>query len=398
MPRRRLLLFRIATPIVIFILAELSLRVLVDARLRLDLAERKTLAAYQGKPWAAQYFKDLWSCASQSARAHQPRYVRYVLQDINEDCSTVTVNYANRTRRTWNPEIRQGTAVYDIAMFGGSTMEGLGAIDDETIASQLSHLANGPAANVTYHVTNFGVSGYTFTQSVMKLVTLLRDGRHFDAVIFYGGDNDIDYAYNLGEPGALEAENMVRVRLEGGMGERVAEFGREQINECVLCLAGAVFVRNIPGLRDHVTPYLVRLRDTLHFKRGQNAEHDVEVFADGIARYYGQSHALLSKVAEAYHLQYLDVWQPSLMYDSGYAPGEAMLARLDSRLTDDKLRRLYALTREDVTKLNLPAFDDVSHVLDHRVSAAYLDAVHLSGDANAVVAHAIYDAWKEVPR
>jgi lysophospholipase L1-like esterase len=395
MTRRRLILFRIATPILIFVLAELALRYLFDARFRLDLAERQTLAAYQGKPWKKQYFQDLWSCALQSARAHQPRYVRYVLQDINEDCTTETVNYANRVRKTWNPAPTPGAAVYEIAMFGGSTMEGLGAIDDETIASQFSRLANTGGGNVTYHVTNYGVSGYTFTQSLIKLVTLLRDGRHLDGVIFYGGDNDIDYAYNLGQVGALEQENMVRVRLEGSAGERMTEFGSEQINSCVLCLAGVVLVRNMPGLRDHVSPYLMRIRDALHFKKGQSDGHDVDRLADGIARYYGQSHDLLSKIAEAYHLQHLDVWQPSLLYESGYAPGEAMLARMDTRLTDDKLRRLYALTREGVVKLQLSDFEDASHALDHRTSAAYLDAVHLSGDANGLVAHAIYDAWKD---
>ena len=83
------------------------------------------------------------------------------------------------------------------------------------------------------------------------------------------------------------------------------------------------------------------------------------------------------------------------MYETGYAPGEAMLARMDTRLTDDKLRHLYALTREDITKLQLADFDDASHVLDHRTTAAYLDAVHLSGDANGLVAHAIYDVWKD---
>jgi hypothetical protein len=395
MTRRRLILFKIATPILIFVLAELALRYLLDVRFRLDLAERQTLAAYQGKPWAGQYFKDLWSCAGQSARAHQPRYVRYVLQDINEDCTTQTVNYANRVRKTWNPDSSPGAAVYEIAMFGGSTMEGLGAIDDETIASQFSRLVNTPGGDVMYHVTNYGVSGYTFTQSLIKLVTLLRDGRHIDAVIFYGGDNDIDYAYNLGAVGALEAENMVRVRLEGSAGERITEFGREQINGCVLCLAGVVFVRNMPGLRDYVSPSLVRIRDALHFKRGQRDEHDVDRLADGIAQYYAQSHDLLSKIAAAYHLQHLDVWQPSLMYETRYAPGEAMLSRMDTRLTDDKLRRLYALTRENITRLQLADFDDASHVLDHRTTAAYLDAVHLSGDANGIVAHAIYDVWKD---
>jgi len=399
MTRRRLILFRIATPLVVFALAELTLRYVLDARLRLDLAERKTLAAYQGKPWAQQYFKDLWSCASQSARASQGRYVRYVLQDINEDCATPTVNYTSRIRKTWNPELRPGATVYEIAMFGGSTMEGLGAIDDETIASQLSRLVNGSAGNnVIYHVTNYGVSGYTFTQSLIKLITLLRDGRHFDAVIFYGGDNDIDYAYNLGEVGALEEENMVRVRLEGGLGARISQFGREQINNCVLCLAGVVVARNIPGLRDYLSPTIVKLRDVFHFKRGQASEHDVETFAEAIARYYAQSHELLIKIAEAYHMQYLDVWQPSLMYETSYAPGEAMLAHMDSRLTDEKLRRLYTLTREAVTKLQLTGFADASHALGRRTTAAYLDAVHLSGDANGLVARAIYDVWKDGAR
>src|SRR5215467_13471642 len=98
MTRRRQILFRIATPLLIFIVAEVALRTLFDARLRLSLAERRTMAAYQGKPWADQYFKDLLSCASQSARARQGRYVRYVLQDINESCTTSTVNYADRVR------------------------------------------------------------------------------------------------------------------------------------------------------------------------------------------------------------------------------------------------------------------------------------------------------------
>ena len=319
-----------------------------------------------------------------------------MLQDINEDCATPFVNYSGRTRRTWNPATLDGAHVYEIAMFGGSTMEGLGAVDDETIASHFSRLANAsPPGDVVYHVTNFGVSGYTFTQSVMKLVTLLRDGHHFDAVIFYGGDNDIDYAYNLGEVGALESEDLVRTRLEGNVVNRIGEFGKEQLNACVLCLAGVILARNTALLKDHLTPYLLRLRDVAHFKKGQSDEHVVESLAEGIARYYGQSHALVASLANTYHLRFLDVWQPSLMYDSTYAPGEARLARMDTRLTDQKLRLLYRLTREQVLQLHLTAFDDVSHVLDSRQGPAYLDAVHLSGDANGIVARSVFEAWKD---
>jgi lysophospholipase L1-like esterase len=395
MTRRRQVLLRILLPVIVFLIAELLLRYVFDFRARLSLAERRTLAAYSGKPWAAQYFKDLAACASQSAQAHHPRYARYVLQDVNEDCRTQFVNYSGRIRRTWNPTPPPGAHVYEVAMFGGSTMEGLGAVDDETIPSHLSRLLNAsPEDGSVYHVTNFGVSGYTFTQSLMKLVTLLRDGQHFDAVIFYGGDNDIDYAYNLGEVGALEAEDLVRTRLEGSVAQRVRAFGKEQVNACVLCLAGIILARNTAVLEDHLTPYLLKLRDLAHFKKGQAGANDVEPFASGIARYYGQSHALLVSVADAYHVRFLDVWQPSLMYDASYAPGEAQLARMDTRLSDPKLRQLYKLTRDQVVGLKLTRFVDVSHVLDGRQSAAYLDAVHLSGDANGIVARSVYDAWK----
>ena len=298
-------------------------------------------------------------------------------------------------RRTWNPALPDGTRVYEIAMFGGSTMEGLGAVDDETIPSHFSRLANAASpGDVVYHVTNYGVSGYTFTQSVMKLVTLLRDGHHFDAVIFYGGDNDIDYAYNLGEIGALESEDLVRTRLEGSIVDRIGEFGKEQLNACVLCLAGVILARNTAILKDHLTPYLLRLRDLAHFKKGQADEHVVEALAEGIARYYGRSHALVASIADAYHLRFLDVWQPCLMYDNAYAPGESRLARMDTRLTDQKLRLLYKLTREQVINLHLTGFDDVSHALDNRQVPAYLDAVHLSGDANGIVARSVFDAWQ----
>jgi hypothetical protein len=186
----------------------------------------------------------------------------------------------------------------------------------------------------------------------------------------------------------------VRTRLEGSVTQRLAAFGKEQVNACVLCLGGIVLARNTAVLKDHLTPYLLKVRDLAHFKKGQAEAHDVEPFASGIARYYGQSHALLASVADAYHVRFLDVWQPSLMYDASYAPGEAQLARMDPRLRDSKLRELYKLTRDRVVGLKLTRFIDVSHVLDGRQSPAYLDAVHLSGDANAVIARSLYDAWK----
>jgi lysophospholipase L1-like esterase len=393
MTRPRLVMFRIATPLLICLAAEGALR-LFDVRERLGIAERKTLAAYQGAPWIDQYLRDLYDCGVQSAKAHHPRYARYVLQDINEDCTTPTVNYSNRMRKTWNPPpapVDPPPTVYEIGMFGGSTMEGQGAIDEETIPSQFSKLANAPGG-VVYHVTNYGVGAYTFTQSVYKLVELLREGRRFDAVIFYDGANDVDYAYNLGKAGALAEEDLVETRLEGGVWAKAVQFGKDQMNACVLCMTAGMLARHTPFLQDHLTPLIVKARDAIHFKKGQNDDTDEEPLAEDIATYYADSHALLVKLAAVYDMKYLDLWQPSLM-DDRYGPGEAQLAKMDPRLTDDKLRRLYALARRDTGARHLSDFYDVSDVLAERTHACYLDAVHLSGACNGVVAARIYDLF-----
>ena len=395
MARGRQVMFKIATPLIICLLAEGALRVF-NVRDRVGIAERRTLAAYQGEPGLDQYLKDLYDCGVQSAKARQPRYARYVLQDINENCTTQTVNYANRMRKTWNPQppiADPPTRIYEVGMFGGSTMEGQGATDEETIPSHFSSLANAQGGGVVYHVSNYGVGAYTFTQSVYKLVGLLREGQHFDAVIFYGGVNDVDYAYNLGKAGALAEEDLVETRLEGGMWDKVAQFGKDQLNACVLCMTAGVLARHTPFLQDHLTPLIVRARDAIHFKKGQNDETDEEPLAEEIATYYASSHALVVRLAAAYNFRYLDLWQPSLMYDQ-YGPGEAQLAKMDPRLTDDKLRRLYALARHDTGAKHLTNFFDVSDAIAERTHACYLDAVHLSGACNGVVAARIYDIFR----
>jgi hypothetical protein len=397
MSRARTLAFKIATPLLMLLLAEAAVRYVFDIRGRLSVAARRSLTPYQGVPWADQYFKDLLDCDAQSARRNQPRYARFILQDINEDCATPTVNYANRLRKTWNPDqIAPGTAVKEVAMFGGSTMEGQGAIDDETIPSHFSRLANASGGGTAYHVTNFGVGGYTFTQSVFKFLTLLRDGHRFDYVIFYDGANDIDYAYETGQVGGLFGEEILRTKLEGSFWDRLREGTKAQINACVLCLGGVVLVRRTPILRDYLAPGLVRLRDAVNMKRGQSEDGDVAPFADAIARYYTQSQQLLAKVADAQQVPHIEFWQPSLMFEDRYAPGEERLPTVDPRLTDERLRKLYALTRDGVVKANPPHFVDISHALDRRTQPCYLDAVHLSGACNGLVAQTIFEIWKPI--
>ena len=237
------------------------------------------------------------------------------------------------------------------------------------------------------------MSGYTFTQSLIKLLTLLRDGRHIDAVIFYGGDNDIDYAYNLGEVGALEAENMVRVRLEGTAGERITEFGREQMNGCVLCLAGVVLVRNMPGLRDYVSPYLVRSVTSCTSSEDRAMNTTSTGWPTG-SRGSTRSPRLVVEDRRGVPLAASRRLAAAAYDEAGYAPGEAMLARIDAahrRQAPPALRahargRGQAGVGELRRRLARPRSPH-----DRRLPRCRA----LCGDANGLVAHAIYDVWKD---
>ena len=184
MTRSKKTVFILATLIGIVVVAEIGFRQFFNYRSATSVLERRSLSVYANEPWADQYFKDTFDCAEQrvaSRAAGRGSYARYLLSDITISCVTKYINYDGDklTRKTWNPDpssIPKGAKVYRIGVFGGSTVMGLGTIDDLTIPSHISKLANAEANSkgVYYDVTNYGVSSHTFTQNVIKLTLLLR--------------------------------------------------------------------------------------------------------------------------------------------------------------------------------------------------------------------------------
>lgn len=68
--------------------------------------------------------------------------------------------------------------------FGGSTMWGTGAVDDETIPSWYAKQSGRP-------VFNLGESAWVSRQSLNQLLNLLGDGFRPERVVFYDGVNDV---------------------------------------------------------------------------------------------------------------------------------------------------------------------------------------------------------------
>ena len=403
MTRKKEIIFIIITLLLTLTLAEGFFRFFIERRNRLgNLEKRNTFEPYQNKPWVDQYFRDGKECSKQRAEAREETgtYVRYILHDLSHDCTTKSVNIALGMRKTWNPNpdsLVGDAKIYTLAMFGGSTMQGVGLPDDLTIPSHFSKLVNEAAKdNTVYIVKNYGVSSYTFTQSLIKLILLLREGERFDYVIFYGGTNDIDNAYDVGEAGALIGEKALKNRLEGGTSGQIREFFKRQLNSCGICRTIVIISRNTPILRDYVTPYLVRARDVIHFKEGKRKDdQEIVALAKDIAEYYAKSHELLDALSRAYDFKYAEFWQPALLYgEEQPVGGEKIILNIDPRLTDDKLKELYRLSRDKINSMRLENFHDISGALLLREKAYYLDAAHISDEGNKAVAEDIYAILK----
>lgn len=409
MTKKKEIIFAIITLIIIVGIAEVGFRYFFSAKSRGYVLEVRTLSAYQNKPWVDKYFEDSIECSKQidASEGGGSIFARYLMYDTLNSCATQYVNFDGkaRTRKTWNPDfasLPNNAETRKIAIFGGSTLAGTGVADDFTIPSYFSKLANDEAnaRGVYYLVRNYGVSSYTFTHSLMKLILLLREGERFDYVVFYNGANDIDNAYEAGEAGALYNERGMRRKLEGGLAGELKEFAKAKINSCGICRAILIVSRNTPILRDYLTPYLVRLRRAVLFQEGQKKDdQEIAELARGIADYYIKSHELLDAISRAYGFKYAEFWQPSLIYGGEPVGDETRLFKSDNRLTDEKLKTLYHLTREYVRAVNPQNFYDISDALNGRQTAYYIDAVHIGADGNEEVAKKMFELiGDELPR
>ncbi len=401
---KKKIFFTIVIILFLLIFAEIIARVILNNNGSISINERKNkFEPYQNKAWAEQYFKDEALCAKQrdNFKATTSSFARYIIYDVGyPGCESETINYFGGNRRkTWNPEYnpeKTKPKIYHVGFFGGSTTQGAGVPDALTIPSFFSKIVNKSTSTIIYNVENFGVSGYTYTQAMVKLIFLLKEGTKFDYVIFYNGANDIDNAYEAGLVGAIYGEKTVENRLYGGLIGQIKEVFKDQIGSCGLCRFVITFSRNTPFLKDQLTPLLVKIRKVLLFKEGaKTSEESLDHFAQGIADNYIQSHKFLDHLSNAYGFKYLDFWQPSLQYEDGPVGGEKIYWNIDNRLTDEKLKALYRLTLEDVISANLNNFYDLSQSLAGRKKAYYLDAVHISDEGNEAVAKKISDIFEK---
>jgi len=165
---------------------------------------------HEDRDWAIAYYREF----REANRAHWQPYVYW--RRAAYDGRYITVDAEGRRETVQARDLPADAP--RVFVFGGSTIWGTGAANDQTIPSCLAralHDAGHPA-----QVVNLGETGYVSTQGILRLMLELRAGNVPDVAVFYDGANELAAAAQTREPGI--PMNEVRRREDFLRGEAPA--------------------------------------------------------------------------------------------------------------------------------------------------------------------------------
>lgn len=273
-------------------------------------------------------------------------------------------------RQTWAPKFA-GDKPAVIYTFGGSTMWGAGVSDNQTIASYLSKILN--ATQPRYQVVNYGEVGYSFTQEVIQLLLLLRDGHRPDYVIFYDGINDIYAGYQAGRAELIMNTDMLSRKLdrtEPSAAQSLTAGLKKVVNEHFLIYKS--FRLLVGKFQKPFTETGARL-----------TPEQIERLAHSIRDSYAKTYAILETIAATYNFEFICFWQPS-----GHLEKKLFAAEYNShpRFKDAALKALSCKTTEIVLQNAPPRLFDLTDALKDRQTLFYFDSMHLCAEGNYTIA------------
>jgi lysophospholipase L1-like esterase len=340
--------------------------------IRSGTADGTTSPAYQGYPWAQEFWKEEYL---RRGSAMEGGYVPFLIwgerpwhsKYINVDDSVI-----GNLRRTVNPlnlACNQGRRKV-IWMFGGSTLFGVGVPDAETIPSNLSRELNS-TESVCFEILNAGVEGYVTNQELILLMETLKTGQRPDMVIFYDGVNDAGAAASPGiQIPHLEFE-FVKARIEGSL---AAKFDFLQ-NSNSLGLARAIAAR-------------FRKNDS-----SASPPPELAARASAALNDYEANIRVVRSLGRAYNFKVFCFWQPSLA--SGGKPLAPFEEQLQKSILSSSEARSFKILRavnEEAARRSLREGDFVflGQVFDSVKEPLYIDhLMHLGPRGNQIVAQAM---------
>ncbi len=257
-----------------------------------------------------------------------------------------------------------------VFFLGGSTMWGTGQRDAATIPSLVAAglVAQGQGDVV---VTNYGETGYVFTQELIQLMMELRNGARPDVVVFYDGINDA--ASSAMSPKCGLPQNETRRAFEFALGRVLTQ-------------------RTMRDVRSLIRSMSVRLSE----KPGGAAGADTAAMAHGIVDCYVRTASLVETLAAGYGFTVLYFWQPT--------PGVAHkpltsyeVAAVDTLSSDPRHRILRSLNRRAAASVDSAMgplagarFQNMATVFAGDTATVWLDYIgHVTERANGKIAGAM---------
>lgn len=370
---RKQLVFAFIAIALIIITMEIGLRIVHFVFYTDDISDKRyLLSPYEDKEWAYEFWKE-------HKESWNTEYEQLLGWDRREYHSKYTNVDSNGVRKTWNPERFHCKPDY-IYTFGGSTLWGTGARDDYTIPSYLSRLLNN--SDYDFVVYNYGETAYVFTQEIIHLILLLREGHKPKYVIFYDGINDVYGAYQSGMAGTTQNVSIIREKLKKKPNRQLIYIGVTGIfkNNCMIYRAvrkmSALFSQQ-QGFQEVASKY---------------SEKELKLLSEGISEYHIKSMELLEHLAQAYGFKYICFWQPTMFIENKLTNEES---KLTPRLNDKALGNIYRYTTDSLRAKSVPHFFDISNALSDRTESVYLDTAHISEYGNQLVATKIFQIFEK---
>lgn len=247
--------------------------------------------------------------------------------------------------------------------FGGSTMWGEGAADDQTIAAHVQSILSERTGHPVL-VTNFGQRAWVSTQSVVKLLLELQKGNVPDVVLFYDGYNEVYAAYATGSVGVPE------------------RFVQEDN------LLG--WIKSLAAKTDTV----ILLKRMLQPGRdAASSDREVQVSPQEIVEAYRRNYLMVGALAEKFGFERLFYWQPQLVTGKKPLALEEQDILEHHKWLPQPVRSLTKSTYAEVAALSLTHGDlvDLSDALDSVVERVYIDPCHVNGRGNSYIADAMVE-------
>lgn len=321
---------------------------------------------YATSEWGREYWSEFYSLETQERpfvgwgrKEFSGRYI-----NIDKD----------GRRKTWNPEGHQSKNIF---MLGGSALWGTGARDEHTIPSEVSKMLH--QSGYVYKVNNYGESGYAFFQEIVNLATLLQKGERPNLVIFYDGLNDVYNTYQAGSLSTIQNVNTAQSSSNTPLGhfrKSIATSLNEYSRIYVLSkeVAGAIRTKSDP-------------RQKFQEAASGYSHSELDKLAETSAEHYINSVNLLDALSKNYGFKYLLFWQPTA-YNKSLTELEKSS---DPRTQDENLKYLYLATTNQIKKRNPNYFIDLSDALNNAETNYFFDFVHVSEQANDLIAKEMYN-------